>query len=115
MPPSIGNTVALLRIHLIYERDLIMAEVYRRLWYILIIIPTLQYVVNLREQRQFFVSVVSGHIMPGALTGLSSNWSAQKIVEAVIQNLMVLLAVVLGGFSPSNGNRRDNCKTRLRL
>ena len=100
------------------ERDLITAEVYHKLWYTLIIVPTLQYVVNLREQRQFFVSAVSGHTIAGALMGSSSNWSAQKTVEAVIQNWMVLLAAVLGGFSLSNGasgNRRDNCKRRLRL
>ena len=30
--------------------------------------------------------------------GSSSNWSAQKIAEAVIQNWMALLAAVLGGF-----------------
>ena len=73
----------------------------------------MQYAVNLREQRQFFVSMVSGHIMAGALTGLSLNWSAQKIVKAVTQNWMMLLAAVPGGFSLSNrtfGNRRDNCK-----
>ena len=51
------------------ERSLIMAEVYRKLWYILRIIPTLQCVVNLRDQRQSFVSVVSGHLMAGALKG----------------------------------------------
>ena len=125
------TTVALLRMHcllaiflsileassLTCERDLITVEVYHKLWYTLIIIPTLQYVANLREQRQSFVSVVSGHIMAGALMGLSSNWSVQKIAEAVIQNWMVLLAAALGEFSLSNRtfrNRRDNCK-RLRL
>ena len=30
--------------------------------------------------------------------GSSSNWSAQKIAEAVIQSWMALLAAVLGGF-----------------
>ena len=49
------------------ERDLIMAEVYRRLWCALIVVPALQYAVNLREQRQFFVSAVSGHITASAL------------------------------------------------
>ena len=72
------------------KRDLIMAEVYHRLWYILIIIPTLQCAVNLRERRQSFVSAVSGHIM----------------------------ATVLGEFSLSNrafGIRRDNCWKTLRM
>ena len=81
------------------------------------IIPTLQYAVNLREQRQFFVSAVSSHTTTSALMDSSSNWSAQKIVEAVIQNWMVLLAAVLGGFSLGNETsetRRDNCKRRLR-
>ena len=72
------------------ERDLIMAEVYRKLWHTLIIILTLQYAVNLREQRQFFVSAVSDHTTAGALAGSSSNWSAQKIAEAVIHNWIVL-------------------------
>ena len=60
------------------ERDLIMAEDSHKLWYILRIIPTLLCVVNLREQKQSFVSVVSGHLKVGALTGSSSNWSVQK-------------------------------------
>ena len=60
------------------DKDWIKAEVYRKLWYTLTIIPTLQYAVNLREQRQFFVNAVSGHTIAGALTGSSSNWSAQK-------------------------------------
>ena len=113
--PSIMHptTVALLQMHcllaiflstleassLACERDLITAEVYHNLWYTLIIIPTLQYGVNLREQRQFSISAAPGHTMAGALMGSSSNWSTQKIAEAVIQNWMVLLAAVLGGFS----------------
>ena len=131
--PSImrPTTVALLQMHcllaiflstpeassLACERDSIMADVYHKLWYTLVIVQTLLYVANLREQRQFFVSVVSGHTMAGALMGSSSNWSAQKTAEAVTQNWMVLLAAVLGGFSLSNrtsGNRRVNCKRRLR-
>ena len=81
------------------ERNLITAEVYHKLWYTLVIIPTLQCAANLREQRQFFVTVVSGHKIAGALMGSSSNWSTQKIAEAVIQNWVVLMAAVLGGFS----------------
>ena len=81
------------------ERDLIMAEVYHKLWYILTIISTLQCVVNLREQKQSFVSAVSGHLMAGALMGSSSNWRVQKIAEAVNQNWMVILDAVLGRFS----------------
>ena len=132
--PSIMHptTVALIQMHcllaiflstlearsLACERDLITAEVYHKLWYTLTIILTLQYAVNQREQRQFYVSAVSGLTIAGALMGSSSNWSAQKIVEAVIQNWVVLLAAVLSGFSLSNGtsrNRRDNCKRRWRL
>ena len=71
---------------LVCEMDMITVEVYHKLWYTLIIVPTLQYAVNLREQRQFFVNAASGHTIAGALTGSSSNWSAQKTVEAVIQN-----------------------------
>ena len=48
---------------------------------------------------QFLVSIVSGYTIAGTLMDSSSNWSAQKVVEAVIQNLMVLLAAELGWFS----------------
>ena len=88
-PPSImrPTTVASLWMHcllaislstpeassLACERDLITAEVYHMLWYTLIVILTLQYVVNLRDQRQFFVSAVSSLTIAGALTGSSSN------------------------------------------
>ena len=100
------------------ERDLIMGEVCHKLWYTLVITHTLQYVANPREQRQFFMNVVSGHAMAGALMGSSLNWSARKVAEGAVQNWIVLLAAVLGGFSLSNGtfgNRRDNYKRRLRL
>ena len=60
-----------------------MAEDYHKLWYTLII-PTLQYEANLREQRQLLASAVFDHIVAGVLMGLSSNWSAQKTAEAVI-------------------------------
>ena len=49
----------------------------------------------LREQKQSFVSVVSGYLMDGALTGSSSNWSVQKIAEAVNQIWIVTLDAVL--------------------
>ena len=39
--------------------------------------------------------------------GSSSNWSAQKIAEAVIQNWMALLAAVLGGFSQQQDFREQ--------
>ena len=73
----------------------------------------MQYVVNLSEQKQSFLGVVSCHLMAGALTGSSSNWSVQKISEAVNQKWMVIVDAVLGWFSLSNralGIRKDNCK-----
>ena len=41
------------------------------------------------------MSVVSGYLMAGALTGSSSNWNVQKIAEAVNQNWIVTLDAVL--------------------
>ena len=53
------------------------------------------------------MSVVSGHLMAGALMGSSLNLSVQKIVEAADQNWMVILDAVLGGFSLSVKCHRD--------